>query len=260
MTNEQAFIAWAPDDSPWSRWAKPVLFAHFDSVLGIPSSNESALSLTGVPGAAERTAIVLDLPGSLAVRAALALAVRGYRPVPLFNALPLPLHVPLADPLSGLRHAVVDVLPIVAALRDGASNLQSLTIHPDAPPAFMLDANRQGSISGRTEGQFDNRSICFTTDFPSANFLLAHGITAISLIQETRGQPQPDLLHILCRWQEAGLSLTLATPDSPSRELLRVSPPRWYKSIFQRALAAFPLMHSRSGGFGAWMHDSSSGG
>jgi hypothetical protein len=261
MTDEQAFMAWAPEDSPWSRWAKPVLFAHYYSAADTPSPSENPGPLSCVPTAAQRTAVVLDLPGAASVAAGLALASRGYRPVPLFNALPLPAQNPAGDPaLSSLNYAVVDVLPIIAALRDGASQLRSLTLPAEAPPVFLLDANRQGSISGPLQSRFDNRSVCFTTDFPSANFLLAHGISGILLIQQTHFQPQPDLLHILCRWQDGGLPLALATPESAGHEPLHVRPPRWYKSMFQRALAALPLMHNRSGGFGAWMHDSPTAG
>ena len=78
---------------------------------------------------------------------------------------------------NGTREVItlVDVKPIMAALWHGASRLQMLALPPEAPPAFLLDANRRG-VEEPFAGCFDNRSVSFITDFPSSNFLLAHQI------------------------------------------------------------------------------------
>ena len=55
------------------------------------------------------------------------------------------------------------------ALRKGAERLAQLELAGDAPPAFFLDANRQGDGRKMMPDEFDDRSISFTTDFPSAN-------------------------------------------------------------------------------------------
>jgi len=52
--------------------------------------------------------VVLDLPGAEAVRVGLELARARYRPVPLYNAVPLPFTAPIIDPLgTGTVAAVI---------------------------------------------------------------------------------------------------------------------------------------------------------
>src|ERR1043166_8208987 len=111
----------------------------------------------------EKVALVLDLPGDEGVWVGLALATRGYRAVPLYNALPLPLVLRTLDPPSQHPLAAVDVLPIITVLRQSAQELARISMPPDAPPAFLLDANRHGGGSPILPDQFDNRSVCFTT-------------------------------------------------------------------------------------------------
>lgn len=205
--------------------------------------------------------MVLDLPRDEGIWLGLALATRGYRPVPLYNALPLPFGMPVFDPSSQRPVAAVDVVPIVSALRQGVEQLAVLKIPREAPPVFILDANRQGGGVRMLPDEFDNRSVCFTTDFPSANYLTSHGIRAVLLVQRERLEPQTDLAHVLRRWQDAGLPLQRMRIDQPSeREQFQVQRPSWYRSMFQRALAAFGLRRSPAGGFGAWIPESSSGG
>src|SRR5258708_3464877 len=144
MNNEELFSIWAPDASVWSPWVKPVLFACMESALPMAADAPPELDVSWAPDASERCALVLDLPGADAVFLAMALAGNGYRPVPLFNALPTPAGSRVLDPATGRPVAAVNVLPILSALRDKASELAGLTIPSDAPPVFMLDANRRG--------------------------------------------------------------------------------------------------------------------
>jgi hypothetical protein len=261
MTNEEIFAAWSPESSIWSTWAKPVLFAHLDTAIVLPPSTEASHDANWAPPPGEKIALVLDLPAEEGVHVGLALAHRGYRPVPLYNALPLPFGAPVFDPLSHRSIAAVNVLPIIGALRDAAGPLASMSIPPDAPPAFLLDANRYGNGSRMLPDEFDNRSVCFTTDFPSANFLVTHGIQRILIVQKDSIEPQPDLAQVLRRWQDGGLPLERMRIDLPmERERFQVSRPSWYGAMFQRALSALGLRRAPGGGFGAWMPDSSAGG
>src|SRR5262249_45230961 len=184
MNKEETFAIWSPDDSPWSRWAKPVLFAFLDLPLSGPPITEDVSDVTWAPAPQGKVALVLDLPGADGVILGLALARHGYRPVPLYNTVPLPFHEPPVDPLTGRTVAAVDVLPILNALRKSAERLAELRIPRDAPPVFLLDADRRGGGRIMQAKEFDNRSICFTTDFPSANFLATHGIQRVLLIQK----------------------------------------------------------------------------
>jgi hypothetical protein len=109
--------------------------------------------------------------------------------------------------------------------------------------------------------EFDNRSISFTTDFPSAIFFASQGIQHVILVQRSRVPPQPDLAHSLRRWQDAGFVLERKRIDSPDPlERFEVARPSWYGAMFQRVLASLGLRRSSIGGFGAWVPESSAGG
>ena len=143
MMPEEVYDLWAPESSPWSAWAKPVLFAALNRVSAPP---ELVLpeDLAWVPDSTARTAVVVDLPGEAAVLTGLALARRGYQPVPLFNGC-------LA---SGM---VVDVAPLAAALLGGAERLRHQPPAKAVPPAFLLDSRRREGKEQVRPGRFDNR-------------------------------------------------------------------------------------------------------
>jgi hypothetical protein len=254
MNKDEIFSIWAPDDSPWSRWAKPVLFAHLDQPWPQVAAENLPCDLGWMPAPAEKVALVLDLPGAEGVRVGIELAARGYRPVPLYNAVPKPFAARVLDPLAGGFVAAVEVLPIANALAEGSPQLAQIGLPADAPPAFLLDSNRQGDGRPMNPGDFDNRSICFTTDFPSANFLHAQGIEKVLLVQRSRILPMEDLAHVLRRWQDGGLALERTRVDFPDGRLaLEVARPSWYGTMFQRVLAAMGLRRARIGGFGAFV-------
>jgi hypothetical protein len=207
MNPEAIFEAWAPAESLWSPWVKPVLFAAMDAPVSVHPMSP-ALSLKGIPPAAD-TVLVLDFPSAEGVITGLALARNGYRPVPLFNALPRP-NLADASAVAG-EPVAVDLRPIISALSQSADPLTALELPVDAPPAFLLDSRRRGT--GPLEpGWFDNRSVSFTTDFPSAEQLIAHGYRRVILFQHGSHQPQPDLAHTLLFWQEAGLAIEALRP------------------------------------------------
>jgi hypothetical protein len=260
MNKEEIFSIWAPENSIWSRWTKPVLFAHLNSALSHIPVPGAATDVSWSPSRDEKVAIVLDLPGADGVLIGLTLAGRGYRPVPLYNALPLPFGQTLLSPATISRVAAVDVLPIISALRTGTKLLAPLTLPSDAPPAFLLDANRKGTRK-MIPDEFDNRSVSFTTDFPSANFLASQSIQRVLLVQKQVLEPQPDLAHTMRRWQDGGLTLERLRLDPLSpRGQFQVSRPAWYGAMFQRVLSAVGFRRSSGGGFGAWVPDSSAGG
>ncbi|HET9959303.1 MAG TPA: hypothetical protein VFQ61_32660 [Polyangiaceae bacterium] len=247
MTNEQIFSAWAPDSSSWSRWAKPLLFAHIegDPIPRRPRSSHQDASWC--PPADGRFALILDLPCADGVWFGIRLAEHGYRLVPLYNSLP--------STTPRVRSAV-NVRPILRALRDAALILQTLQIPSNAPPAFLLDSRRQGRSFGPQD--FDNRAYSFTTDFPSANHLLSQGIQNILLIQPTDAEPQSDLLHTLRAFQDGGLPLALKNLQSPAPPGPFNAPkPPWYRLAFQRALDTLGFHRAPQGGFGAIPRSSS---
>src|SRR5262249_52980523 len=159
------YATWAPDESPWSPWSKPVLFAHLPEQLELlrppPEPVAAALYLPHE----RRCALVLDLPGASAVTAGLGLAALGYRPVPLFNSCP-----PSDADAFKMIGAAVDARAILEAIVAGSAELAALALPADAPPAFLLDSRRSAPGLSIQPRMFDNRSVVFAADFPSANF------------------------------------------------------------------------------------------
>jgi hypothetical protein len=256
MDSSQLFEIWAPPESVWSRWAKPVLFA--DPRLAFGDQAPPAVP-AAPPASAPRprgwgdpaTAFVLDLPGSWSVELGLDLARTGYRPVPLFNGADHPF-------------ALVDVRPVYNLLVVGAQELATVSLAPEAPPAFLLDVNRQPSAPPPlAPGKFDNRWVVFPQDFPSATFLRSRGVLRVMLLQEKRlgEQPRPDLAHVLRRWQEAGIEIYRQDPaaDEPPRPL-NVERPSRFRGLLYRALALAGLRRNSAGGFGSVIPQPSSGG
>jgi hypothetical protein len=251
MTRDELFDAWAPAGGPWSDWAKPVLFAHWPRPL--PADPEPPPpDLSWVPPPAERAAMVIDLPGAPGVHLGLALAAAGYRPVPLYNAVPPP-----AEGDAGASVVVVE--PILAALVHGADRLRASPPSADAPPAFLLDADRQVARRDLAPGAFDNRSVVFATDVPSAVRLAAHGVRRAVLVRERPGPIGDDLEEVLRSWQADGLRVDvkwLSQPGPPGP--LALSRLGWWARLWRRLTRADPRPNP-AGEFGAFIPHPSAG-
>jgi hypothetical protein len=228
-----AFEAWAPDESPWARWVKPVLFAaemnyNTPEIKDIPEADWAP-----PPG---RTAFILDLPGDEGVRQGLALAKAGDRPVPLYNGVFS----------SAGGDMAVDVTGIVRALFGGAETLRQAGLRPHAPPAFLLDADRMKG-EPRPKGKYDNRWCVFPQDMPSAGFLREQGIREVCLRSSLR---QNDLMHILLRYKQAGLRITRWIPGEAAAADLALVRPSLFRSFIYRARVMAGLTRNAAGGFG----------
>ena len=168
----------------------------------------------------------------------MALALRGFRPVPLYDGAP------------GFN-ALIDVGPIIGALQKSAIELGNLDLRPDAPPVFLLDSRRTDFGSFVSPGKFDNRWAIFPQDFPSANFLLSRGIRSILLAQQAIAQPLPDLAHALLRWQEARLAIlacgALANNPPQSFQIIRPGNFRrlWYRALVLAGSPSVRGQHAR---------------
>jgi hypothetical protein len=249
LNRDEIHQIWAPPEALWSRWVKPVLFAFMDGVFEVPPARAASFETDWVP-AAGTTAIIVDLPGDEGVLWGIQLAQSGYRPIPLYNALPFPLNAKMsaADsrPLS-----VVDVEPILAALCREATALQQISLANDAPPAFLLDAARRVARFDPAPGRFDNRSVCFSTDFPSAEFLQTQGIRKAIIVQENTNVAG-DLVQVLLSWQRSGIQLFRrksgeAGPATP----VVVERPSFLRTLWYRISVMLGLRRGELGGFGA---------
>jgi hypothetical protein len=288
LNPERFFQDWV-DDSVWSPWTKPVLFAHLSSAIitkiSLDTSDETvSVDVSRMPRATGTTAVLVDLPGAASIAAGLALAELGYRPIPLYNSVPvlLPDHsIPMTAPPPNLTaksepqtpdllvslsfrdeksgpRAAIDMYPIVRLLVQGAQNESLRRLSPEAPPAFLLDSRRRGIGVLCRPGDFDNRSISLPTDFPSANFLLANNIRDAVVLQEKEGTSQHDLAHTLRRWQEAGVRIMTAMPGATPQAVLVPQPPR-FRHMWYGLLARMGLRQNPLGGFGGFLPVPSAG-
>lgn len=256
MTKEEVFAIWAPVGGPWSAWVKPVLFAHLPENLELFEQSAPPIDVQWAPPADGATAMVLDLPGAQGVHVALSLAAHGYRPIPLYNAAP----GPTGDSMNWMHEPTVEVWPILGAIGAVTPSLAREALPYAAPPAFMLDANRRIARGPVVPGRFDNRSVSFPTDFPSANLLLSRGIRQAVLVQPHGNQPEADLAHTLRRWREAGVEILIKRLDLPGPLVpCKVSRPRFYRNIWYRLGVLLRLRRNPLGGFGGMLPEAGAG-
>jgi len=244
----------------WSQWTKPVLFVEMNETspledgfaaprMGPPATGPSSPAADGVsgfwaPDADPEQALIVDIPGEEAILYGVRLARLGYWPVPLFNGCPGPKR-------RSRLSSTLDVRPMMTELLRGAGRLRTITTHPLAPPAFLLDSRR--IKGGRpAPGEFDNRWVVLPQDFPSAAYLATWNIRRALLIQTAGGQPQSDLAHVLRRWQNGGIRILVKqlVSKEPPRET-QVTRPSWFRSVCRVAGALMGLRRNSTGGFGA---------
>ncbi len=244
ITNEELYALWAKEESPWSTWAKPVLFATMNDNDMNVSPLQFIPNASWAPPFNYSIAIILDLPGEESVLTGLSLARSGYQPVPLYNCCKAP----------GM---LVDVTSIVATLAAGGELLSTINLPPYAPPAFLLDSNRLNNSDLRIPGYFDNRWCVVPQDMPSATFLKKKGIQTIIL---RSAYLKEDLSHILFRYQQEGLKIEISHPLKLDILPINVSRPSLFKSLFYRWQVLLDLRRNSSGGFGAIIPEPSSAG
>lgn len=270
MTPEQVYGIWAPPASVWSAWVIPVPFAQLfchDAMIQteLPHFNFDWLPV----GDLRDLAIVADLPGADAIHYGLALLRYGFRPVPVLDGSPGPYGVPIAAPdppslTGGVRKSLstVDMNSLLLALCQGASQMQLARLEGDAPPVFLLDANRMVGVPSENGEVFDNRWMTFPQDFPSGRFLLGHGIRRVVLVHDKFvSQPQEDLAHVLLRWQEEGIAIeSKSARFGEGPRPIQVNRPSRFRAAWYRALAILGLRRNDAGGFGGYPPDTSGGG
>jgi len=101
-------------------------------------------------------------------------------------------------------------------------------------------------------GQFDNRWMVFPQDFPSASLLLAHGIRRVVVVEPAGRAPAEDLVHVLLRYQQAGIEVLIESLDAPGHPRpAKLARPSWFRAMFYRALVVLRLRRNSAGGFGA---------
>jgi len=239
------------------------MFAFMDGAETPPPPLPEPPALDWIRGADPSTAVVVDLPGAESALEGLALARLGYQPVPLYNGTPGPDNAPapavplvpaglppslLSAALGGASGDAVAVStgPLSQALLAGTALLATLARRPGAPPAFLLDAARDGAGRRLAPGTYDNRWCVFPQDLPSAPFLSGQGVRRVLV---RAGKLSDDLRHVLCRWSEQGLRLGWYDGAAP-HDITGLAKPRGYKALFYRLGVLLGLRSNAAGGFG----------
>lgn len=258
INGREMFEVWAPTESIWSPWVSPALFAQIDGANKGGSYPDADTFVPAWHGshAQFHNAVIIDLPGSEAVRLAMLLAGFGYRPVPLINASPGPDIAAATEPF-----VVLEMRDLVNEICLATPRLANLSLAPHAPPVFFLDSHRLQGTAVLGEDMFDNRWMVFPQDFPSAQFLTDQKINTVTLVQARRTQPLEDLSHVLLRWQQGGieiLSQVAGASTGPSK--ITVWKPSRFKAAWYRALAIMGLRRSSVGGFGSFIPETSGSG
>ena len=250
MNREEALAIWAPTDSPWSRWTKAVLFSFMPDDL--PELRSAVSELSRVPFI-QGTALFVELVGAEGVEFGVTLARSGYQPIPLYKLCPYSIDVFGVQSAASGVPSVIDVGPIMSALEREASTLRRLAVPVLAPPAFLLDANRQHAAFTPREGSFDNRSIIRETDVPTAAFLKSHGIREVILVQ-AKLSLQSDLRAVLLAWQDGGLTISRQVlTESWNPQLFTVAKPMLIKAWWDKLQLRFGYPLNEAGSFGRFL-------
>ena len=272
MNSKELCQIWMPsEESAWTIFAERSLFANEGDVDELP------FNLTKIPSIPPeitrlhngQTAIIVDLPGTVGVKIGLGLANEGFRPVPLYR--PIPFHNEIHEN-NELHEAKIDKLdnviknqPIVNALVLSASILRDLEIDPDAPPAFLLDYDRNKVIDDHVDTVDDHEEVTddrwrlnFET-LPEASYLISNKIKR--LVVWTKHKMNRDLEPIINSYRDAGVEILIFTNgrityhgssiSEPTREEL-IKSKEWVRrfenarfSLFVLTILAFANLFGR---------------
>jgi len=244
---KKLFTTWAPPESIWSQWAKPVIFTYLKGMVTPPMPPIPAFDFTGVPDAYSGAALVVNLPDEISVLMGVALAQRGFRPVPLYNS-------------SDGNDPILNVNAIVNALDAATSTIETIPLAQDAPPAFLIDSRR--ALGSPLPGQFDNRWVVFPQDFPSATFLRSENIKQVIVLTPKDVPLGNDLLDVLMLWNKGKLEILSKDPfdSAPPQPVSLGRLRRWRMWSALALVAFFGVKRNFAGGFGAVIPTPSTGG
>ncbi len=210
--DKEIYKIWAPVGKKWVDWVRPVPFAEMEHFTkGYDSGGVADSSLYKaiyVEESWKDAAFIVDLPGAESVKEGMALARKGYRPIPIFNGT--------AEQKDA--RATTDNESASYALMDYAPELAALEISKDAHPAFLTDRNRLRRWRADL-GVFDNSWDVYHQDLPTAEYFLANGVRKIIIVGTSVAR---DLAKILRPFQKKGIEIFLTNGyDAPKKVVLR---------------------------------------
>lgn len=197
MNNKDIYKIWAPANTKWVDWTRPVPFIGIgkqskkfqpSNLLQTTSSFSDILDSS--------TAIIVDLPSTQSIEVGILLAQQyGYRPIPIYNG---------TIEQKGAR-ATTDNSSISNALIWGAYILSHTELKKDAPPVFLTDKNRLQRHKVDLS-IFDNSWDVYHQDLPSEEYFLNNGITKILVISDNLSK---DLKKIFSEYPKKKIQIFL---------------------------------------------------
>lgn len=210
--DKEIYKIWAPTGKKWVDWVRPVPFVemeHFTKGYGSYGTlDKGAHRAEYADEAWKDAAFIVDLPGGESVREGIALAKKGYRPIPIFNGT-----VEQKDARATTNNESASL-----ALMQYAKELASIELSDGARPAFLADRNRLQRY--RVDlGIFDNSWDVYHQDLPTAEYFMANNIHKIVVVGQSVAR---DLAKILRPFQKKGIEIFLTNGyEAPQKVVLR---------------------------------------
>jgi hypothetical protein len=256
MTREEIYSIWAPPSSAWAPWVSPVPFASLECGDPIGGAFVPVNKGEWLPQAAEQnTGLIINLRGDHSLGLALALAKRGWRPVPVFNASPSHIRETISPSGQTLENVeVIDTIRIRNLLCQLAPALATLNLPDSAPPAFLIDSQRLTGSQLPEPGMFDNRWKLYPQDFPSGEVLRRNEVKRIGVIREALGDYAEDLRAILLTWQTEGIEIWESLPAySSTLRRTEIRPLSVFQKMWFRLRTSLVRRHKDGSGFGRFI-------
>jgi len=213
MADKNIYKLWAPKNTKWVDWVRPVPFIGISKVTQLSTNhNFKIVNINYVDELTRDTAYIVDLPDYESVIEGLGLAKKGFRPIPLYNGT-----TPQPNAMS-----LVNNNAIQEALAWGTLKLKRMEIDDCAPPVFLLDSNRLLRFK-MNASIFDNSWDLYEQDIPSYEYFLKNGITKIVVRAE---KVQRDLARILYKFQKKGMVILLTNGYEYPKVIRIKKPPR----------------------------------
>ena len=195
MLGKEIYKIYAPEQSKWSRWVRPVPFAAIDAYNRKMVVNWQDRKVLFLNKYEKDVAIFIDLPGKESIELGIGMAKIGYRPIPLFNGTDEPIGA----------SSILDTDLIENSLINGSEKLKHIQLKDDANPVFLLDQSRTNRYRSK-ESIFDNSWDLYKQDIPTAEYFKANGIYKIIVVGN---KIQRDLRKIFFEFQNAGIEIYL---------------------------------------------------
>lgn len=197
MIGKEIYKIWAPENTKWTNWVRPVPFVAIDMYNRRNEFNDFYIPQNiFLNSEMKNTAIIIDLPEYQSIEFGIALTKFGFRPIPVYNGT-----IEQDGALATTNNYSVE-----PALIWGANELNKIELKQDANPAFLLDKNRTNRYK-MNQTIFDNSWDIYGQDIPSADYMKNNDIETVIVIGDSI---QRDLRKILYKYQKKGIKIFLS--------------------------------------------------